>query len=361
MFRLPAFLLIIPAMGLLLGLSVAPASSAFSTDNAPAERWSRSEALHSAASANTEAWSRQLQVELRAGDDPARLNSLRQLARDTSLSAPAREKLLYQYVQTLRQEAPFSASKELLAFLQNYTSTVLVEDEDHPRGLVPLFSISSAAVGVENEWLRQEAAYRGAVHLAAGAQTLVNAYLDAAELPERSGLVSALSNASPEQLDAVAYLAMEHIVTRPEAFMLAAAAALQARNIIGLVQLVSRFENPEMARLLQRSAEVLNPQQAGQLLEAALESGSALTASLGLATLSPVLAGDLHTESMLVEKLADAELGSTAALALARTASPRTLRKLQALAKPENQSVQAARARMALQLREARYVPEDSQ
>lgn len=342
-------------------LSVVLASSVFSRESTQGERWTRVEALESISSADTGVWRQQLQAELRSGDGHAALNSLRQLAQDPDLSAPAREKLLYEYVEVLRQEPPSSASKEPINFLQNYTSIVLVEDEDHPRGLVPLFNISSAAAGVQNEWRRQDATYRGAVQLALDPQNLVDAYLEAAGGPERTGLIDALSSANVQQLNAISDLAMEQIHTRPEAFTLAAKAALRNGNTRVLQQLVSGYEHPDMAHVLQDSARVLSPQQSSQLLEAALAGDSVLTASLAVAILNPVLAGDLQTETMLLEKLADEELGSTAAIALAQTASPQTLLELQKLARPSNHSSQASKARMALQVREVQLNPETGQ
>ena len=336
-------------------------NSAFSREIAQGERWTRTEALEAMSTADTGTWRQRLQTGLRSGDGHEALNSLHQLAQDPDLPAPAREKLLYEFVEVLRQEPPSSASKDAINFLQNYTSTVLVEDEDHPRGLVPLFNISSTAAGVQNEWSRQEATYRGAVQLALDPQNLVDAYLKAFALPERTGLVDALSSASVQQLNAVTNLAMEQIDARPEAFTLAAKAALRSGNTRALRELVSRYDNPEMAHLLQDSARVLSPQQSMQLLEAALNGGSVTTASLAVAILNPVLSGNFQTETLLMEKLADEALGSTVAVALARTAGPQTLLELQELAKPENHSAQASRARMALQIRKDQLNPKAGQ
>ncbi|HSM68966.1 MAG TPA: hypothetical protein VK830_04560, partial [Xanthomonadales bacterium] len=190
------------------------------------EVWERGAAWRASLSQETETQSAELRQLLRSGDSKASLALLQALDRDPEVPAPARERLLLDYVNELRQEPPRVVSDAVMQYLASYPSAVLVAHEDHPRILVPLFNISTATAGVDNTWTRQESALRGARLLAVDAAGLVEAFAASSRLPEQRGLLDALVTAGANQRQAVAATAMQQLELRPGLAELAGEAAL---------------------------------------------------------------------------------------------------------------------------------------
>lgn len=328
--------------------------SAHAVDGVPdpvAPTWDRTEALAIAATADLKVEKIRLQSYLDSGDSAGALELLRGLELRAELAAPGRERLLLDFVNGLRREPPGSVSGELLEYLKAYRSEVLVADMDHPRALVPLFRVGSAAHGVQNAWTRMEARYQGAVYLEGNPEKLVSAYLHEAGVPVRSGLVDSLEGASPTARMAVARAALQGVAEHPELFTLAARAAMLNGDLATLVDLLKTGSHPEMARLMQRSQEYLNRNQVVGLFSAALDHGTHETAALAIAVLTPSLAGDQEIENLLVSRLGHPQLGAPVALALAKGASPETLGRVRAIASSPESSLATERARMTLTLR----------
>lgn len=320
------------------------------------ETWAREHALRASVTPQSRAHANTLMQGVRAGDDRATLANIQSLDRDPELPAPARERLLYEFVNELRQEAPRAVGPEVMAYLANYRSTVLVPSEDHPRMVVPLFNIRTATAGLDNQWTRQESTLRGSALLHDGAHELVEAYAASGRVAEQRGLLDALGPATPPQRQAVAEAALQDLEAQPQLLELAGAAALLNDDSAFLARLLERAHGEGLHRLLAASAQQFGMAENARLFDTALDSGSVETAALAIATLAPVLAMHGPSVDRLFTELGRAETGSAAALALAGNPDPDVLTRLEAIARDQGGTLAASRAQLALQLIEARLV-----
>jgi hypothetical protein len=323
---------------------------------ADAEIWEREEAWRAAVSVDTQAKQGDLHRLLKTGDDKASLTLIREISSEESWPAPAREKVIFNYVSSLRNETPQAVGKELISYLQTYQSTVLVPHEDHPSSGVPLFNIKAATAGVVNGWARQEAAFEGAAMVSSDPAKLPEAYAAESSLPRQQGFLDALETASPSQLKAVSQYALQEMVTRPEFQAVATRSALINMDFDVLLQLAESADGSGVHTLFGESAMRLENVQIQQLLQAAIRNPSGETAALAIAQLAPALAGHEPGEALLLEMLGDPALGSSAALALVANPSNKIIQELQELAAPENTQLAAIRARLALDIHASRLM-----
>ena len=100
--------------------------------------------------------------------------------------------------------------------------------------------------------------------------------------------------------------------------------------------------------MLRQLDQRLLPAEKQALLEFAINEAPAVNASLAIAAWWPGLRHVDTVRDLLVQKLADPELGSAAALALARDPDLQTIRVLQQTAKGD--SLAARRAQIALDI-----------
>ncbi|MFT5770145.1 MAG: hypothetical protein ACI9H8_002128 [Lysobacterales bacterium] len=345
-------------IALCIGLLILLPDLSYAQFTQDAETWERDAAWRASASVNTQTQKNKLQSLLKAGDDEASLILIQEIQREENWPTPARERVIYEYVSSLRQEAPHVVGDDLIAYLQNYQSTVFVAHEDHPSGNVPLFNIKGAAAGVVNGWARQEAAFQGAVLVQENPDSLSMAYLSETSLPKQQGLLDSLNTASPIQLKAISSFALESMEAHPELISVAARSALINLDLNVLMRLAESGQGPEMHVLFRGSTKRLDKAQNLHLLQAALRNPSRGTAALAIAQLAPGLAGVDASEELLLETLGDPELGSSAALALVINPRSQLLQKLQVLAVPENNQLTAIRARLALQIYASRLTAE---
>ena len=304
---------------------------------------------------NTEKQQDQLYRLLEAGDDNGSLNLIREIEHRGDWPAPARERVIFEYVSSLRLETPQAVGIEVIEYLRSYQSTVFIPHEDHATSSVPMFNIKGAAAGVVNAWSRQESAFLGAAQISANPEALVQTYLAEQNLPRRQGLVDSLSTATAAQLKAISISAMNAISENPELVALAGQAALLSSNLDTLEQLAERARGPHMNSLLRRSAEQFDAAQNTRLLRAALRNPSHEIGALAIAQLSPALTGHAPTEELLLRTLSDSNLGASAALALAMNPSPRVLQSLERMADSKGNEVSVSRARLALQIHASRF------
>jgi hypothetical protein len=274
----------------LLAISLLWPACGYSLQNKPAETWERDEAWRSSTSVNTKIQHDQLRQLLKAGDHEGTLRLIRAIEQQNDWPAPARERLIFEYVSELRQEPPRSVSNEVIDYLRGFRPTVFVPHEDHPRASVAMFNISTATAGIVNGWSRQEAAYQGAAFLAAGAQGLVQAFATEESLPRRQGLLDALSTATPAQLNAVARHAVKGLDQSPRLLALAGNAALLNRDFETLEQMAEAGRGVDMPALFRDSAQMFDTEQNSRLLKAALQNPSPTIAALAIAHLTPSLA-----------------------------------------------------------------------
>ena len=335
---------------ILLATAILWPINSFGAQNEAPQTWNREEAQLVSVSVSTETQQARLRQLFKAGDSSGTLDQIREIEQQQDWPVPVRERVIFEFVSELRHEPPRSVSSEVIDHLRGYQSKVLVPHEDHPRARVPMFNIRAATSGVVNHWARQEAAFEGATHLASGGDTLVRAYLQESSHPRRRGMHDALSTASPAQLKAVTQSGLEASQSSPDIVTLAADAALLNHDLESLESLLETGHGNGMVKLLRKSAETFDSEQNSRLLNAAMHNPSRETAALAIAQLAPSLSGHGPTEDMLLQQLGDPELGSSAALALARNPGESTMQKLESLAGGSGDSLAVARAQLALQV-----------
>lgn len=338
---------------LVLGIALMTPISALSQERADPETWERNEAWRASVSVDTQDRKDQLQQLLRARDDSGSIQLLQEISLEPGWPAPARERVIFEYVNELRKETPRIVGEEVIGYLTSYPSAVMVPHEDHPRAAVPMFNIRAAATGVVNEWSRQEAAFEGTTLIAANPTQLLRAYEDEKDFPRRRGLLDALDSASKDQLAAVSQAVLPEISLKPELIAIAHRAAIKSKDIHALTELAENGRGADMHRVFQDSAQLFDIEQNQTLLEAALRNPSRETASLAIAQFSSALKGNAATEQLLLQLLDDPKLGSSAALALALAPSEQALSSLEALANAGGEALFASRARLALEIHAA--------
>jgi hypothetical protein len=338
---------------LTVALFISPAAESQALRDA--ETWEREQAWRAAESVNTRPHLDRLNLLLKAGDDQSSLELIREIEAKTEWPAPARERLIFEFVTELRMETPRIIGAELIGHLTNYQSRVMVPHDDHPYSTVPMFNIRAAANGVVNHWSRQEAAFEGARLIASSAGDLIRAYQRETDFPRKRGLLDALDTATPVQLTAIKQTALPKISQQPELIEVALRAAINANDIDAIYELAERGDGPDMHRVFRDSTKMLDLQQNQNLLEAALRNESHQTASLAISQLSASLEGNPATEQLLIQLLDDSNLGSSAALALATSPSDQALQSLRLLADSDSDELFATRARLALQIHAAGF------
>lgn len=339
------FLLLAPGTGLAATLPAAV-------------NWDRAEAARVVAQTDTFATREALKQLLVAGDGPGLLALLEETAGREDWPAPARESVLYEFVRDMRPLPPRSVALEVMNFLAVYQSRVMVAHDDHPNAGVAMFDIRAAAHGVQNAWNRQEAALIGSGLLDRDALMLVEAFRANEALSVRQGLLDALDTATSGQLEVVCFLALSSLDAAPELTSLAGRSALLIGDARAIEQLARTGDGPAMSRIMRGAAETLTPGQLARVLQVAVHEGTAQTAALAIAELAPVLAGHDGVVEVLINLLGDPVLGSTAALALAKHPGTATLQWLGSLAAAGDDSLQAMRARMALDINRSQFAGE---
>ena len=320
-----------------------------------AESWERDEAWRASTSVSTQSERNRLSQLLKAGNTTATLNLIRQIVQRSDWPGPARERVIFEFTSSLRQETPRAADDELIAYLMDFQSTVFIPHEDHPASGVPMFNIKGAAAGVVNGWSRQEAAFQGATLISYDPVSLAPAYLAENSRPRQQGLLDALDTASPAQLQALSGFALAGLDSEPELIAIAAKAALMNADIDALLVLAEKGRGVQMQGLFKESADLFGLQKNQLMLQAALRNPSSETAALAIAQLAPTLAGHKPTQDLLLKLLGDPQLGSSSALALAMNPGTRVLGELQRLADSEQNVLSASRARLALQIHASQF------
>lgn len=316
----------------------------------PGGIWDRESAVQIIELADTGERRAELRGAVLAGDETAVLALLESTASDPLWPAPVRESVLFQFAQELKHLPASTVPPAVTAFLRSYRPQVRVAHEDHSTAAVPLFNIPAAAWGAEHLWLREESAYTGARLLARDPQALVERYRAERRGPARSGLIDALDQAGAHALEEVALGALAVIEQQPDLFRLAASAALRANDAPLLRESLRHGDGPALARLLRATSGILPRADTHALLVDLLEHLPPAAAAVALAELAPLLADHTASQELLVALLAEPMLGSSAALALATTASHVMLARLRDLAAADPASLTARRAALALQL-----------
>lgn len=334
---------------LLLALA-APAFPASAQEAADAMVWERQDAVAAARSVDTQPLLRSLERLTIAGDAIGTVELLEHVRQRTDWPEPARDATLHGYIADLRRLPATAVPVELLGYLRGLEPMTLVPHEDHAGGYVPLFNLRGALAGVEHQWLREEALTEGIALLAVQPESLLDVFLLEEHPAARGGYVDSLARASTEQLLTVLVAAGEQLESRPGLAPLAGRAALRAGDLDRLVSVLVAGEKAAATPLLRDAAAMLSPQESAELLQTTLAATRAEVAALALAELYPQARFLPETRSLALDLLGDRELGSAAALALARDDSGDLDSVLNGLARGD--SLAASRARLALSLRQ---------
>lgn len=293
------------------------------------------------------------------GRRPARPGRTTQPNRVRRQPTPAqRDEIIFRLIKGLRNAPPGSLSEATLDILRSHQPMAKMDHMDDPRGTARRYPIPAALSGLEQRWRHEEGLTMGTALLAASPRQLLDEYLSQAHPTIRRGLIDALDNASPDQLEAVAAALAVRLPSEATLTAMCAKVTKLTRSPKLLEALLIHGAGPRTASTLRDALFYLEPQQAERLLDAAIAGSSTENAALALAELSPLLAGSTRNEDRLLGLLPDRALGSAAALALANTASGRSIGKLSLIARESPDPLAAARARLSLQLLNAQGIAE---
>jgi hypothetical protein len=316
--------------------------------------WDRVLALQSAALGDYDGQRQEWLRQLRAGNYEAVLQSIRQFSAASEPTSPAREQQLFLFTVALADFPAEQVPAALLAFLANYSPQTLVAHEESGNHAVALFNIPAAARGVQSEFTRQRAEARAATLLTGSAEVWIRNYLDASPAA-RAGFLAALDVASSSrllELDRNARGLMDH---EPDLAVVAGRTALAMSDVQSMRHVLELGSGSDVTSMLRSAAGKLSSGDRAELLLLSIESAPSQNAALAIALLSPGLQAVPQVISTLFDLLGDPELGSAAALALARIDEPLVEAQLVQLAGSEG--LAATRARMAISLRETQAMP----
>jgi len=322
--------------------------SAIAAGPSSATQWDRGHALAAARSVNLETAVIEISNPASLANTEATLEKLQQLETRGDWPLPAREAALLEFTRALAELPRAAVAPGIIEHLQNYESRTLVPDEDHPATLIPLFNIRAAAKGIENGWQRTEFADEGFGLLESDPAKLVAAYLQASGHVQRSGYLDTLRQADMADVAAVQQAALAVFEHQPALTPVVGVAAAMTADVSAVRQLLKNGAGSGLSAMLRQLDQRLPPEDRQALLTFALEQAPAVNASLAIAAWWPGLRHVAGVRDLLIEKLADPELGSTAALALANEPDVQTIKVLQQIA--QGDSLAARRAQMALEI-----------
>jgi hypothetical protein len=319
--------------------------------NGPARpNWDRVLALQSATLGDYDLQRQEWLRQLHAGDYGSVMQSITQFSAANELSSPAREQQLFLFTVAL---ADFSAEQipaPLLEFLASYSPQTLVAHEESDNTAVALFNIPAAAKGVQYEFSRRQAEAHAASMLAGPAEDWISNYLDASPAG-RAGFLAALDFASREQLSAIDGNVRDLVGGEPELTAVAGRTALAMSDVQSMRQVLVLGSGSDVTSMLRSAAAKLSSDDRAELLLVSIESAPPQNAALAIALLSPGLQAEPAVTSTLFDLLEDPQLGSAAALALARFDEAGIRSQLLLLSGSEG--LAATRARVAIKLLES--------
>lgn len=282
------------------------------------------------------------------GDAPATLDRLLRLETRSDWPLPMREAVLYRFTRSLAGLPRDAVAEPVMQYLHLYQARTLVPLEERPGAYVPLFNIRGAAGGVENGWSRTEATAQAVPLLDKQPAKLLDAYLQAPDGPQRQGYLDAVELAQRDAVFSLQDAAMQRLANQPglTALLIATSAITHDRQAMQAVLINGRGAGlvPAFTGFGRR----LQDDELADLLGFAIHKAPASNASLAIAAWWPRLRHEAATRDLLIGLLDDAELGSSAVLALSQAPDVQTIKLLQDAA--GSGSGAAARAQQALDL-----------
>jgi hypothetical protein len=316
------------------------------------EYWQRDAALAAARSIGLEQAVREVGDVATLADATAALERLQDLETRPDWPLPAREAALHRFTRSLADLPGDAVAVEVIRHLRTYRARTLVPHDEHPGAWVPLFNIRAAAMGVENTWRREDAASRAALALLDNPPALVDLYARAAGNVQRHGYLEALEFAGIAAVTEVQDEAMQRLASQPALSPLLAAAAAMTGNRQAVEELLVHGRGAGMAAALERFARDAGSDELAGLFEFTVLEAPTPNASLAIAAWWPRLRHDARAREIMLGLLGDAELGSSAALALSRQPDVPTIKALKDMAAGDTRA--ARQAGRALDLNRAR-------
>lgn len=270
---------------------------------------------------------------------------------------PAVESALMQLQDALGQLRRDQVPADLMARLSAWPARTLVAHEEMATLGTALYPIAARAQGLENRWHRAEARALGAKQLDQDADIFLTQWAATTDGAARAGLLDALDQAPPHRLRALLNLTRLAAKSSSDLRIPLSRAALALHDVDAMSTLLALGGGAEMRPLLQAAAERMNADTLTALLSRLRHDADTPTLALAIGVWSPALSGHAPAERLLFGWLDDAELGSSAALALSAHPSPTARAQLNALAATPATSLGAQRARLALQLDQVAEMP----
>jgi hypothetical protein len=330
--HLPAVTRLIPA--LLLAASMAihaqqPLAQSFTTPN-----WDNAAALSAATHPDNAIVVGDWLQQIEAGNSTQLLAALQLSAHAAS---PAFEAQLHQLAIALAEaplaEIPFdSPADDVLAWLANYPSQVLVAHEEFATYGVPLFAVAAAAQGSQLQRQRRLAAQNSGPMLTADPERWTQRYL-AASVVERQGYIQNLQAAPPERLFDLATQLQLQLPIHAE---FAAPAGVVASRLSDPQLFLTAYRyssGTDSVAILREAGWRLDAAQRSELFTGLMALPAADKAGLGISLLAPSLQSNPQFSATLLQLLDNPELGAASALALAGHPDPAVQASLQSMLK----------------------------
>jgi hypothetical protein len=287
--------------------------------------------------------------QLAQSPDPAvLLAGLDSVVQDPAIQDPVRDYLVFTFTTGLSDLDSDEVNPRVLDYLAAYQVRTRVAHPDYPHVGLPLFNVRAAVAGVRHGLARANAATRAEGLFEGRLDDWIAAYLEASAT-ERNGFADALDFATPGQLGLLGWLAAERLEEQPALTIVAARAGLASGDYLLLENAICRGSGPGVLQALKAASNELADDEAAELLQAVLHSGSAVNASLAIAELSTDRLDQPEVVDLLFARLPDRDLGMAAALALGASRQPEVHARLQGAVAEHDGPVQR-RAQMALQV-----------
>jgi len=327
--------------------------SAVAGGQTPVMQWDRSSAMAAAQTIDIDAEVYEIGKLSSLADGAKTLARLKHIETRGDWPLPAREAVVYEFTRSLAGDA---VATEVMRHLSNFRARVLVPHDDHGKASIPLFNVRGVAAGVENGWQRAEFTLEAATLLESSPETLATAYLQSTNHNRRSGYLDALRQAEMADVLAIQHAALEQLGEAPGLTPVVAVTAVISADIFAIQQLLTDGRGAGLSSALKQLDQQLQISDTAALLNFAIQQAPASNAALAMAAWWPRLRHDPASRDLMVDLLADPELGTSAALALAQSPDIQTIKVLQDTARGDSSA--ARRAQMALDINRSELIGE---
>lgn len=244
---------------------------------------------------------------------------LESVAGHPGLSPAERDAVLYDYVRRLRSDPAGTAPEAVLKWLQAYRPQAVRRHDESANYWIALFNVRAAAIGLENQWTYETARSDLLDGGPEQATSMLTRFAANPGGPYAAGLRSALFEAQPGVLAALA----ERSATDQGLTDSLLPYLMLARGRID--RLAARIVDtpPQIAAdVLSRAGRELPPGDAATLLKAAMQHPDPGVGAMAMARITDGMLDDPERQAewgaQMLELLADEKLGAAAALQLSR-------------------------------------------